>query len=427
MKRFLAEPIHWLLALYVFAWLAVYAYTESAGLLSFQSAAEGLGSDASQYVALGRSLVTDGMLSLDGVTPFFEREPGYSFFLAIVYFFFGIENHAATFVLQGVLHALATYVFVRSVKRFLSGAAPMLLAALLLFSPPVFHVLFSLTRESLALSLCMSLTAVLFSLQRSPSFAKAALAGALMGYLILVNVPFLLFPVGLVVLLLWWRVPWKHVVLCAVATIMVMAPWAVRNYVHRDMLCLTGCYRGALQWYVRGEQSEHIGIGSEPAMCLWAEYVSRDWTGRSPYCSFNAVFHRKWGDDVPHEPEDAIAGREGRAKILAHFPSYLWFSLFEIVELHLPYLNGWGRAYNLSAAAWTAIVYLGCALSVRWLGRREYLLFAAFIAYATALFALTDATPRYAVPILHCYAFFAAIGYTGVQRLWRMSPSSSRP
>ena len=51
---------------------------------------------------------------------------------------------------------------------------------------------------------------------------------------------------------------------------------------------------------------------------------------------------------------------------------------------------------------------------------------AAFAVYVTGMFALTDAIPRYLVPILHCYAFAAAIGYTGLERLWRRSPSSSR-
>jgi hypothetical protein len=189
------------------------------------------------------------------------------------------------------------------------------------------------------------------------------------------------------------------------------------------MLCLTGCYRAALQWHVRGEQAEHIGINFEPARCLIAEYVTRDWTGRSDYCSFNGVWHRKWPAGFVGVPEDAEITREGQAKILANMPSYLWFSLFEVVELHLPYVNGWGRAYNLSAILWTALVYLGCALSVPFLRRKEYLLFAAFIAYVTALFSLTDATPRYLVPILHCYAFLAVLGYTGLQRLWSKSAS----
>lgn len=423
MKRFLRDPFVWLGFAYAILWVAVWRYTDSAGLLSFQFVAEGLSGDPFQYDALARSLATTGVFSLDGVTPFFEREPGYSVFLAAVYAVFGVGSYAAVFAFQGFLHLAASYVFVRSTKPFLHGIGPALLFGFLLFSPPVFHALFALTRESLSLSLSMFLTAALFSLGRSPSHTKAALAGALLGTTILVNIPFLLFPVGLAALLLWWRISWKQVLLCMAVAGAVVAPWGIRNYAHREMLCLTGCYRAALQWYVRGEQAEHIGIGFEPAMCLWAEYVSRDWTARSDFCSFNAVWHGKWPAGFVGVPEDAQIMRDGQAKILANMPSYLWFSLFEVVELHLPYVNGWGRTYNLSAILWTALVYLGCAFSVPFLRRKEYLLFAAFIGYVTLLFALTDAIPRYLVPILHCYAFLAVLGYTGLQRLWSKSAS----
>ena len=150
MKRLLRDPFAWLALLYAIAWMGVWAYTRSAGLLSFQPAADGLSGDPFQYDALARSLATSGTYSLDGLTPFFEREPGYSLFLSAAYRVFGVGNHAAAFVLQAVLHLLATYAFVRSVKPFAGARTRVVLAALLLFSPPVFHALFMLTRESLA-------------------------------------------------------------------------------------------------------------------------------------------------------------------------------------------------------------------------------------------------------------------------------------
>ncbi len=424
MKYPFGNSLVWLTLLFAFAWFAVLAYSRSSDFISMTDGV--LSGDAVQYDALARSLVSRSMFSLDGITPFFEREPGYSVFLALVYVIFGVGSYVAVFAIQAILHFLATVVFVRSVRPFLVGKAWVFLVILLLFAPPVFHALFALTRESLALSFCMLLTAAIFSLARNPTYGMALLVGALMGALILVSAPFLLFPVGLAALLLWWNVPWTRVALCIGIAAAVVSPWAIRNEVHRGMPCLTGCYRQALQWYVRGEQSEHIGIGSEPAMCLWAEYVSRDWTARSSYCNFNAVWHAKWPDGFIGVPEDALATAEGKSKIRANVANYLWFSLFEVVELHLPYVNGWGREYNVLAVLWTAVVYLGCALSLLRLRRTEYLLFAAFMLYLTGVYSLTDATPRYLVPILHCYAFLAVLGYTGL-RSWLAAPSSSRP
>lgn len=428
MKRILKNPVTWLLAVYAVAWGAMLYVTHAMDLLSFQPGVESLGSDAGQYDALARSLITNGTFSLDGITPFFEREPGYSVFLALIYAVFGVGSYDVVFFVQAVLHAVAAVVFVRAVRPMVPRGAPTLLLALLLLSPPVFHVLFAVTRESVSLSLTMFLTAGLFWLLKSPSYKHAAIVGAVLGMLILTMSTFVLFPFFVIALLLLWRVSWKKIVLLCMVCAAVLAPWGIRNLAHRDMLCLTGCYRAALQWHVRGEQAEQIPVGTEPFMCLWAEYVSRDWSQRSLSCSFNAVWHRKWPAGFVGVPEDAVIAREGQQRILRNSPSYLWFSMFEVLELHLPYVNGWGRLYNASAILWTVLAYLGALVSLPFLRRKEWLLVGALIGYITGIYALTDATPRYLVPILHCYALLAAIGYTAtIRALWQKSASSSRP
>ena len=101
----------------------------------------------------------------------------------------------------------------------------------------------------------------------------------------------------------------------------------------------------------------------------------------------------------------------GKAKILHFFSYYLWFSVFEIIEFHLPYVNGWGFAYNALAALSMVILYVGCLLAIPSLRRREYAIFLVLILYCTVIFSLTDATPRYLLPVIFCYALFAGIGY----------------
>lgn len=366
--------------------------------------------DAVQYNSLAVNLVQKGMYSLDGVTPFFEREPGYSAFLAAVYKVVGIDAYGIVFFLQGLLYLLAVLFFERTLRRLTSPNIALIATGFLLFMPTGFHVVFLLIRESLALSLGLIFCTATYEAWQRRSWGYAALAGASLGYLILTYAALLLVPIFLVAAFVLMRFPWKQAVLMFIVAGTVIAPWAIRNYSHKGELCLTGCYRAALQWYVRGEQAETIR-GFEPARCLWAEYISRDYTGRDLNCNFNAVWHRKWPDGFYPTIEDRAIGRAGQEKILAHFGWYLWFSVFEVVELHLPYVDSWSTVYNVLAALWSVIVYVGCLLALPFLWRRWAALPAAFMLYFTAVFILTDATPRYLAPALFCYAAFAGVGY----------------
>lgn len=418
MRLHLSATEYWLTGLFAVVWVALLHLTLKSGLISFQPGV--LSGDPKQYTDLAASLAQHGIYSIDGIHPFFEREPGYSVFIALIYLVFGISNVVAVYAAQALLHLASSLVFARSIRSFVSTRASLIVLGILLFFPAVHHVLFSLTRESVALSVGMLFMASLLRLKRTGSLTDAVIAGLLFGYLFLLYAVFLLFPIFLVIILLLWKVRWQSIVVCIIAATAVMSIWGVRNYMHTGMTCMTGCYRAALQWYVRGEQAEHIGVGMEPMQCLLAEYVRRDYTGRSPYCNFNAVWHAKWPEGFVGTPADALVTKEGQAKILANLPNYLWFSLFEVVELHLPYVNGWGRVYNMLAVVSTFMLYLGCLCSIPKMRTKEYLLIGALIGYVTGLFALTDAIPRYLLPIIFCYAVLAGIGYDVlITRLWR--------
>jgi 4-amino-4-deoxy-L-arabinose transferase-like glycosyltransferase len=367
-------------------------------------------SDSTHYDALGTSLAAHGIYSLDGVTPFFEREPGYPVFLAILYALFGLHAYGAVFLVQGLLYLFAVLAFDRAMRKVVPPRASLIAVAILLFSPAVYHSIFAILRESLALSLALLFTACAYEAWSRRSYGLAALAGALLGYLILTYAALLLLPFFLCLALLIMRFPWRQGVLLFLVAFIVIAPWGIRNYAHRGELCLTGCTRAALQWYVRGEQAETLR-GAEPFRCLWAEYVTRNYEGRNPNCHFNAVMYRKWPEGFKGTEEDRLVGKAGQAKILAHFGWYLWGSVAEVLELHLPYVNGWGRTYNLLALSSTVFVYLGCLLALPFIFRRKYALLLAFIPYFLGVFALTDALPRYLVPAIFCYVFLASIGY----------------
>ncbi len=368
------------------------------------------GGDASGYHAGAVSLLTDGTYSLQG-RPYVDREPGQSLFLAGVYSISGTGNRFAVFFVQGLLYLAAAFLFCRELARHTSARIGVLCLLLLLTLPSAFHVIFSLNRELLALSLFLLLAASFLRLTQSPSWRPAIFGGLAFGGLILTYIPLVLFPFFVLPLFWFHRIPKKYMIAFFGVPLLCTALWMARNYRIEGQLCLAGCYRANQQWAVRGMQAEHLR-GFEPFRCLWSEYISRDWTGRSPYCSFNAVQHRLWPEGLHLDARDDAIGAEGKQRIRAHFLNYLWFSFTDMIELHLPYAGSWGRLYNVLTTLGSAVLYLGTLLSLPLIFRHKSFLFLfAALLYVTALFSLTDATPRYLLPVIFVYAAFAAIGY----------------
>lgn len=373
--------------------------------------------DASQYNAAAVHLVQDGMYSLDGVEPFFAREPGMSVFLAGVYSVFGVENRVAIFTIHMVLVLAATLFFASEFRKQAGEPAAGAFLLLMALCPPVYHVIYTPVREALALSLALFVAGCVMKHVRTRDWRYAAMTGVLMGALSLTYTTFLLLPVLLLPTLWFIGVNWKRLLLMLGLMALTMAPWGMRNQRLTGDLCLTGCNRAALQWYVRGVQSEGM-TGLEPFRCLWSEYVSRDWTGRSDVCSFNGVMHRRWPDGFKATPEDLAAGEEGIGLIIKHLPNYLWLSFTDIFELHLPYVNGWGFAYNALAALSMFVIYLGMLFSLTLWRNRFFWPLLVFIAYNTAVFSLTDAIPRYLLPVIFCYMALSGVGYARLIRSW---------
>ncbi len=377
--------------------------------------AEVFSSDASEYSRAAIHLLQSGFYSLDGVHAFFAREPGYSLFLAVLYFLFGIENSFALFVVQGLLYYFACLFFVRSLPSSVSQRAATICFALLLTHISVFHTIFSAYRECFALILLLVFSATLLLFLCCPTFLKACISGVLLGYAILTYYSFLLFPFFLLLVLWIHRVRLRYALPLFFIPFLVISPWLVRNSQYSSNERSEAMQRMTYVWYVRAEQAEKVR-GLEPLRCLWSEYVSRDWSNRSHACSFNGVKNTKWPNGILHGDEDQLAV-ESRHRILQSFPSYLWFSIIEILELHLPYLGGgWSFTYNLSASLASLLLYIGFLFGISSMRDKNCTLFVALIFYNTLVFILTDATPRYLLPIIFCYTFFSALGYERMLR-----------
>ncbi len=353
-----------------------------------------------------------GFYSFDGVHPYMEREPGMSMFLAVHYFVFGIENSLALAITQAALFFCAAWFFCSRLAMTYQRRIAVVTFLLLLLSGSVVHTIFLAYRECLALILLLTFSGVFLEHRHRPAWWKVVLMGLLFGALILTYYTFIFFPP--VFLLLWWveRRPLREAFVLLLLCYGLVTLWGIRNASYDGTFRIIDTGRTTTMWYIRGEQAERVR-GLEPFRCLWSEYVSRDWTGRSDACSYNGLMHARWPSGTMEPAAERIAiTREAQTKVRMHSLSYLNFSLFEILELHLPFVGGgFSRTFNVYAALSALVMYIGFFFGIPRIFAKENLLWTALMAYTTLVFSLTDATPRYLTPVLFCYALLAAVGY----------------
>ena len=390
--------------------LVLYAVLAAAMLFSFAHTPfdQIVVGDAAGYHFGAANLVSRGMFSLDGSTPYTDREPGYSFFLAPLYAVFG-PNVFVAFVAQVILYAVAALVFLHEWKR-VSPKTHRLLTLILFLSPVVLKSHFLLYRESFVLSAMLFLSALLLSIEANPKWWKIWVSGFLLSFIVFAYFTFVLLPIVLVIYLLWKRVSFSKVAVFLILSSVFPILWGFRNFSLDGHFRMTDPNRSTIMTYVRGEQAREMQ-GLEPLKCLYAEYVSRDFTGLSKSCSFTGIQHRVFPTRA--ESNDANYAELGREWIAKHPFNYAWLSLVSVIEFHFPYVGGggWSFAFNVLIAAWTFLMYLGFLLAMPKIFKAMFLLPWTLVAYDVVIHGLTYGMPRYLVPISFCYAIFAAVGY----------------
>lgn len=368
-------------------------------------------SDDAAYSGAAMHLLKQGFYSLDGIQPYMDREPGQSVFLAFVYAVFGVENPFGVFFVQSLLLYISSFIFSKSLGARFSQRVGGIAFFLLLTSGSILHTVFAAYRECLTLSLFLLFFTLYFSLQKRVSVYKFFVASLLMTGIILTYYSFIYLPVVIAVVLWIERYPKKYILLFLLFTYGCISFWSYRNYSTLGHFRVISDRRAHVCFFVRGEQALNIH-GWEPARCLWAEYVSRDYSTVSPSCNFNTVMHRQWPHGFDLDADYTEYGRIGKDRILAHPLSYFQFSLFEVLELHLPYVGGgWSRFFNIYALLTQGILFAGFLCGLLNLRDQRLWIFAIILLYNTLFFSLTDAIPRYLLPVYCCYVAIAAVGY----------------
>lgn len=390
-----------LLAAYAIIWVTLVPSSWTDPLFFFK--------DASDYTRTAQSLLTNGTYSLDGL-PFFEREPGYSVFLAIIYAIFGVENRLGILMVQGALFACASWVFVCELSKITSQKIGTITLGFLLLSPSIIRTIFSVLRENFTLSIFLFLLTLWLAYARAPNTYKAfgmALLFSIVGitYFSYAFLPLFLLP-------LFWKMPREHRAMILLLPALILSLWGVRNLHAVGEFRIIGPFRAAAMWYGRAEQAKTLR-GLQPFECVYTEYITHDWNG--PPCTSTELRHI-FRDTVWMPGYERELNASSFRTIGDNFAHYLWGSLAKTIELHLPNVGFWGRTYNYLATAESVILIFGCIGGLfAW---RKLVPFIALITYATLNFSLTEALPRFHMPIMFAYIVIAAVGYASyIERL----------
>jgi 4-amino-4-deoxy-L-arabinose transferase-like glycosyltransferase len=362
-------------------------------------------SDPDAYDRLARTLVEHGVYGWTKDEPTAYYPIGTSAFYAAVYWLFGTSDWAVKIVnmLLGLLMiALAMLVASHWFDRRVALIAGALLAAW----PAFIQYTTVLASETIfTVALLGSLLAFENLLKtRDRVWWLAALTGALVGVAALIRPPAMLLPAVFGVIYLWERrnvaATAKIVVGMGLAIVVVMAPWAYRNYKLFNVPILSSSSAGANFWM--GNNPNTTGFYEQPP---------------PPDPNLNeAVVDAGWAREAVSYIKERPFAFLGRTLVKS-------VRLYEreTIGVHwnavgLTQVLGAGSlvvAKIISQIYWMAMVVLfayGCYLNRpaarTWPGLNTGL---AVMAYSTAIYAITVIQDRYHIPTNPIMAAFAAV------------------
>jgi len=189
--------------------------------------------DAVEYVTDARNLLALGVFGEVPGIPYATIPPAYPLFIASI---FALTNQSllAVRLVQvalGTLIVWLTYLTGREIASRRIG----LLGAFISAVYPVWVIWPALfLTETLYTVLLLVFTWCLIRSMKTCTTKYAVITGVMFGLTLLTREVLLVFPVLLPVALWWSRIPWqrawRYLLLFAVATLLTLSPWLVRNY-----------------------------------------------------------------------------------------------------------------------------------------------------------------------------------------------------
>jgi 4-amino-4-deoxy-L-arabinose transferase-like glycosyltransferase len=228
--------------------LLVIVIIEASLILSITTnSSEIIGGDGEFYHLTALSLIkygeyglfnTDFYFRINAVEPTVLKPPGYSAFLAVIYFLFQ-ESFLAVRIFQFLLVWLTAIILYQIAKNYVDDIQAKICAVVCItFLPLLFMSVYHLTEVSASFLLILAIWRII-EFSKNISFLNAVLAGFSFGSLTMVRANWALLPIIMLLPIIWkWYrkdvFPLKKILLATFTFFigfgLLIAPWLVRNY-----------------------------------------------------------------------------------------------------------------------------------------------------------------------------------------------------
>jgi 4-amino-4-deoxy-L-arabinose transferase-like glycosyltransferase len=380
--------------------------------------------DASEYSGYASNLLAHGMYSLDGVHFSILREPGYPFFLWLIYAYFGNENLLAVALTQAILLALIGYMTYRifaereeKIIGVIAGFSVCLLPRYGYYTNEILSEILFATLLTAAYFLALHI------ISRNEKYAIFGLFGIVLGYLALVRtqtiffLPFL-FLCYLIFMRPYQKEIWKKFGITFLAFLIPICGWMMYVHAHTGVFAITA-----------GRQEEVLNIRAVRSALSYKEITQYgyEWLRRSISGGGSGPMLDKYewktiGREYYARATTSAAvleiKKENIRTILTHPGEYLYGNFIELMKVLYIDHDFNDSANRYFRAAEYVVIYLFFAFGLYQLVRARRhnikilsILALIFLAYNYLFVTMFDTVPRFNTPYLVLYII---VGFVGV-------------
>ena len=306
--------------------------------------------DAYQYHNIAVSLTNGEGYNLDGESTMM-REPGYSFFMSVIYKIFGV-NPGVVRVIQVLLLYFSVLITYYLSKRIFNELVAKIVTVLIAIYPILNIYTSFIYSETLALFLVMLFLFTYYKAVTLNKYYLYALLGIILGILILSKGAFILMA-GLVPLLILfkdiktdWQGNLKKSVLFFLMFCIVVVPWLSRNYNNFDRFALASrdgnmvYTRAVKNLYDKSEVKKYV-LSAMSGEYLVRKFIDSEYVFEKSYINKNAldefVLSRTGDkDNYNYDLIDIEMKKEGINIIKENPFKYFMFGLVEVINLNSP-------------------------------------------------------------------------------------------
>ncbi|MFH1744867.1 MAG: glycosyltransferase family 39 protein [bacterium] len=309
-----------------------------------------INNDAAQYHEAAVSLLADHSYSLDGELSMM-REPGYSYFIFLVYKIFGV-NPVAVRLTQVFLYFLVVLITFYLAGKFFNNFTARL-SSLTMAIYPIFNIYTSrLLSEILACFLLMLFLLMFYQADIKRKYYLYAISGLILGCFVLTKSAFILVAPIIFLFIVFYPAEkrfFENFKMAAVFILffsLIVAPWMGRNYVNFGQISLTS--RAGNMIYTRALKNTYDKdtVKKYVISSLSGEYIVRRFV--APNYVFEHDYIRKTllrefinkrvdaPETMNYDQIDTEMKNEGFKLIKSQPFKYLAFGLIEISNLNSP-------------------------------------------------------------------------------------------